>query len=55
VKSLFFQYIGLHLALDFTFEKYFSLWLDVDWVFKNQDWIWIAKYDSPLISARWCV
>jgi len=19
--------------------------------FKKQDWIWIAKYDSPLISA----
>jgi len=29
--------------------KCFGLWLDLDWVVKNQDWIWIAKYDSPLI------
>jgi len=20
--------------------------------FKKQDWVWMAKYDSPLISAR---
>jgi len=33
----------------FTFEKSFRLWLD--WILKNQDWIWIVKYDSPLISA----
>ena len=29
--------------------------LDCVWtwtVLKNQDWIWIAKYDSPLISAE---
>jgi len=32
------------------FFKYFGLQLDLDWVFKNQDWIWIAKYDNPLIS-----
>jgi len=26
--------------------------LDLDRILKSQDWIWIAKYDSPLISAR---
>jgi len=33
----------------FGLEKLFELWLDLDWVLKNQDWIWIAKCDSPLI------
>ena len=31
--------------------NYFGLWLDLDWVLKIQDWIWIAKCDSPLFSA----
>ena len=26
--------------------------MDLDWVFKIQDWICIVKYDSPLISTR---
>ena len=26
----------------------------LDWVLKIQDWIWIAKYDSPLISDVGC-
>jgi len=39
------------LDLDFTFEKSFGLWLDLDWVLKNQDLIWITKYDSPFTSA----
>jgi len=39
------------LDLDFTFQKFFGLWLDLDQVLKNQDWIWIAKFDSPLISG----
>ena len=46
-----FQIFGLHLDLDFTFEKSFGLWLDLNWVLKYQEWIWIAKYDSPLISV----
>jgi len=25
--------------------------MDLDRVLKIQDWIWIAKYDSPLISG----
>ena len=49
-KAAFFKFVGLHLDLDFIFEKKFGLWLDLDWVLKNLDWIWIAKYDSPLIS-----
>jgi len=45
-KAAVFKYFGLHLDLN----NVFGLWLELDWVFKNQDWIWIAKYDSPLIS-----
>jgi len=52
-KAAFFEFFGLHLDLDFTFAKSFGLWLYMDPVLKNQDWIWIAKYDSPLISAAW--
>jgi len=51
-KAAFFESFGLHLDLDITFAKSFGLWLDLDRVLKNQDWIWIAKYDSPLISAK---
>jgi len=47
--AAFFQFSGLHLDLYFTFKKIVGLWLDLHWVLKNQDWIWIAKYDSPLI------
>ena len=50
-KAAFFIYFRLHLDLDFVFEKNFGLWLDLDWVLKNQ--VWIAKYDSPLISAAY--
>jgi len=38
------------LDLDFKFLKPFGLSLDLNWVLKIQDWIWIAKYDSPFIS-----
>jgi len=34
------------------FLNFFGLWLDLDWVLKIQDWIWIVKYDSPLISGE---
>jgi len=27
----------------------------MDWVLKIQDWFWIAKYDSPLISDAYIV
>jgi len=40
------------MDLDFKFLILFGLWLDLDWVFKIQDWIWIAKLDSPLEMAR---
>jgi len=29
-KAAFFKYFAFHLDLDFTFEKYFEVWLDVD-------------------------
>jgi len=29
-KAAFFNIFGLHLDLDFTFEKLFGLWLDLD-------------------------
>jgi len=45
-----FLFFGLCLDLDFEFLKLLGLWLDLDGVIKFQDWIWIAKYDSPLIS-----
>ena len=48
VKGLHFSNI---LDLDFTSKKIFGLCLDLDWVSKIQVWIWIAKYDSPLISV----
>jgi len=51
-KAAFFKYFRLHL--DFTFKNIFALCLD--WVLKNQDWIWIAKYDIPLITdvkSKW--
>ena len=55
-KAANFKLFGLNLELDFTYEKIFGLWLDLDWVLNNQDWIWIAKFDSPLISdAHLCL
>jgi len=32
-------------------KKIFGMWLDLDRVLKDQDWIRIAKCDSPLISG----
>jgi len=52
-KAAFFKYFGLHLDLELTFENFLGLWLDLDWVLKNRDWIWIAKFDSPNISAAY--
>ena len=48
-KVAFFKYFGLHLDLELTFENI----LDGSWTWTEfkQDWIWIAKYDSLLISA----
>jgi len=51
MKMLYFFIFELSLDLDFEFLKLFGLCLDLDRVLKIQDWIWIAKYDSPLISA----
>jgi len=48
VKRLHFSNI---LEYVFSFEKSFGLRLDFDRVLKIQDWIWIANFDSPLISA----
>ena len=38
------------MDLDFEFLNLFGLKLDLDWILKIQDWIWIGKEDSPLIS-----
>jgi len=38
--------------LDSEFPKLFGLWLDLDCVKKIQDWIWIAKLNSALISGQ---
>jgi len=37
--------------VDLEFLKLFGLKLDLHWVSNIKDWIWIAKCDSPLISA----
>ena len=50
-QSAFFKLFRLHLDVDFAFEKVFGLWLGLDWVLTNQDWIWIAKYACLLISG----
>jgi len=50
-KAVFCEYFGLYLDLDFNFFNLFGLWLDLDWVWNIQDWIWIAKFDSPLTSG----
>jgi len=49
IKRPYFINFGLHMDLDFKYLTLFGLWLDLDWVLKIQDWIRIAKYDSPLI------
>jgi len=43
-KAAFFKSFGLHLELDFTFEKFVGLWLDLDRILTNLDWTRIAKY-----------
>ena len=43
----------LLVVLDFALFKSFGLRLDLDWVLKIQECIWIVKYESPLIPARW--
>jgi len=45
-RQHFFNYFGLHLDLDFTFEKYFGLVLS----FQKSGLVRIAKSNSPLIS-----
>ena len=47
ILLIFWTLFGLGLLI----KKKFGLWLDLDWVLKIQEWIWIAKYDSPLISS----
>jgi len=54
-KVALFKFFGLHLDLDFRIKTFFGLWLDLDRVLKNEDWIWIAKFDSALISGLWIV
>jgi len=51
VKRLLFQIFWTSFGLDLKFEKVFGLCLDLYRVLSNQDWIWIAKYDIPLISG----
>ena len=51
IKKFFCWNFGLYLDLEFKFFKYFGLCLELDWVLKIGDWIWIVKYDNPLISG----
>jgi len=42
-ERLHFQIFWTSSALGLHIWKNFGLWLDLDWVFKNQDWIWIPN------------
>jgi len=51
VKKLHISTIfGLHLELGFSFWKIFWTAVGLGQL-KIEDWIWIAKFDSPLIPA----
>jgi len=39
--------------LDFKFFNLSGVCLDLDWVLNIQDWIWIANFDSPLVSGSY--
>jgi len=46
------SYVLLDLSTSFELRPYiFGIWLDLEWLLRNQDWIWIVKYDSLVISA----
>jgi len=52
-KKLYFViFFGLRLDLDFKMKKLFGTRMDLELVLKLRDWIWIIKYESPLISAE---
>ena len=52
IRKLYFDnFLDFIWTWIFNFSNYFGQWLDLDCVLKIQDWIMIAKYDSPLISA----
>ena len=40
------------MDLDFKFKDIFGIRLDLDLVSEVQDWIWIVKYKSMLISVE---
>jgi len=50
LKGCIFQIFWTSFRLGFYVWKIFWPVFGLGWVLKNQDWIWIAKYDSPLIS-----
>ena len=54
-KAVCYQSFGFYLGLDFKLLQNFGLWLDLDWSLKILDWIWIAKYYSPLMSATYAM
>jgi len=51
-KAAFFNFFRLCLDLDFAFENFFWTVVGLGLSYKNQDWIWIAKCDSPFISGN---
>jgi len=48
----FVNFLDFILDLDFKIKKLFGIRLDLELVLKVQDWIWVVKYDSPLISVE---
>ena len=52
IKKLYFvNFLDFVWTWTFNLKKKFGLWLDFVLILKIQDWIWIEKCDSPLISA----
>jgi len=53
VEMLYFViFFGLHLDLDFKIKKLFGIRLNLELVSKVREWIWIVKYERPLISVE---
>jgi len=54
IKKLYFvNFLDFIWTWAFNFFKVWSV-VGLGLIFENQDWIWIAKYDSPLISDVGC-
>jgi len=51
-KSCIFQLFWTSFGLGHHIKKFFWTVVGLGMSFENQDWIWIAKYDSLFISGK---